>query len=224
MPDVNNDVLFRGQERSIEHLQELYTVVAAVAVALAGEQFAKAVPTSHWLPVTPLVLAFVFTLVPFSHGTLLHLDKVYRKDPKSEVDDYSRLLVDYGFLLSEACLLILAAIYVRRARPFAVSLAALLTADIVWTAVVRVWFSDSARDIVTEDWSRINLVCLPFVAVPAALTWTDTSVTLVAMLIFGAAAVRTAVDYGLNPAFYRGKESVTATPAKDAADPDDPGS
>src|SRR4051812_39846774 len=87
------------QWRSIEHLESLYTVVAAVSVSIVGERVTGSINGQTWARIVPLVLAFLVTLVPFYHGTLRHLDDTYRSSTGPMPG--RRLLWDYGFLFVE---------------------------------------------------------------------------------------------------------------------------
>jgi len=75
----------QDRERPIRHLQGLYTVVVGVALTVAVSNLIDQdadVPIR--VQVLPYFIAYLFTLVPFYHGALRHLDITY-----AEEGDYS---------------------------------------------------------------------------------------------------------------------------------------
>lgn len=192
-----------GQAPSIEHLQELYTVVAAVSVALAGEKFTAAAQSGKWVHQIPLILAFLVTLVPFFHGTLLHLDKTYMLGSHISVH-YGRLLSDFCFLFAEACVLVLLAISVTHVFGFTSCLAVLLALDLTWARVTsrRAW--NYPHDGTVDDWFHINLRAMPLVVLLAVLAMFNIAPDVLAWLVLVIAAARTVWDYARNEPFYRG--------------------
>jgi hypothetical protein len=149
--EADPERLAEGQGRSIEHLQGLYTVVAAVSVALAGEDFAQTVRSDEWSRSLPLIVAFLVTLVPFYHGTLLHLDKTYRATHPIPVS-YGRLLFDFSFLFAEGCILILLAISITSPRAFAPAMSALLAVDVGWAFATSLERWRLPHDGAIDEW------------------------------------------------------------------------
>src|SRR5437868_5475689 len=95
-----------ARQRTVGHLQQLYTVVAGVALTLAitkllDERAEKPVR----LEVIPYFVAYLFTLVPFYHGALRHLDVTYFEDNRARPKP-GALMFDWALLFLESCLLL----------------------------------------------------------------------------------------------------------------------
>src|SRR5215208_6828429 len=69
----------RQHESTVRYLQELYTIMVAVALPVAiTRMFDERQESAPFrLEVLPLLVTFVATLIPFFHGTLRHLDDTY---------------------------------------------------------------------------------------------------------------------------------------------------
>ncbi len=67
-------------ERSVSHLQQLYTVVVGLALTVAITNLIdQAAPVPIRMAALPYFVSYLVTLVPFYHGALRHLDVTYLK-------------------------------------------------------------------------------------------------------------------------------------------------
>jgi hypothetical protein len=162
----------KAQERSVGHLQGLYGVVAALALSIAAEHVIPA--SGRDVRHLPVVLAFalLFTLVPFYHGALRHLDEQYVV-PVSPPTLAWAVLVDFSFLFLESGLLLALAVAVPRPRLFLLVLFILLVVDIVWTQLTGVLAASPAAGTQSgldaqRSWSGVNLrTCIALVVLGA---------------------------------------------------------
>lgn len=138
------------QESSVRHLQQLYTIVAGLALSDAvGELFRSG--SGVWQGNTTLVLlvAFVVTLVPFYHGALRHLDDVYLIDVQGHQVRRAGLAVDFVFLFVESCLLFAIAHRLADPERFFLLFVLLLVVDIGW-AVAQHFAAPQSRRVAAE--------------------------------------------------------------------------
>jgi hypothetical protein len=110
------------RQRTVGHLQQLYTVVAGVALTLA---ITKLLDEKAAMPlrfdVIPYFLAYLVTLVPFYHGALRHLDITYFEDAQAKTKA-GALMFDWTLLFLESCFLLGLALLLRSPKPFGFAL------------------------------------------------------------------------------------------------------
>jgi hypothetical protein len=187
------------QARSVQHLQNLYAVVVAIALTLAVERLLR----SGQIEADKLLLfvALVATLIPFYHGTLRHLDDVYIE--RKELDRReTALLFDFFALFLESCILLGLAASITRPHFFAWTLLALLIVDITWATVTAEYFKTSDGILAHRDWVQVNsaTAVLLFLLIATGLSdgWAFKA------LVMGLAVARTVADYALSWRFYAG--------------------
>ena len=198
---------------TVKNLQELYTVTAGIALALGIEQLAGkggAVAVAGNGPfdvmrrVLPTFVAFLVTLVPFYHGALRHLDRVYIDAAGRDVRRGS-LLADFFLLFIESCFLVFAALFVADARTLGLVLAGLFVLDAVWGLAFYLAFTRNRRPWVELRWVQINIIAGPLLAAIVLLAPQLAGIAPHAILPVPVAAVavlRTVVDYWLSWEFY----------------------
>ena len=185
---------------TVEHLQELYAIMAGVGLAIAMSQLIRAQDSHLQVRAIPLVVAYAVTLVPFYHGALRHLDQSYRHEDSWLEGHRYLLLGDFAWLFIEAGTFFALASFVRRPVQFGITLSALLCLDVVWLSI---WLWRSRRSTDEEWWRRINLatvgVLVPFTALASA---ENLSHFLLSLIVLTIALARSIADYWLGRDFY----------------------
>ena len=180
----------------MEHLQELYTVVVAIALSLV---VARLIPAPGGkVTVQPFLLsaALLVTLIPFYHGALRHLDEQYAGAGARQARGF--VLVDFLVLFLESCVFLALAVSVARPEVFAWLFFALLALDVVWVFLTTKFLANGSDLASQRMWRTINLcaalgLLIPFFTVSSG----NLSYVVLAMAI-----VRTSVDYALTWRFY----------------------
>src|SRR4051794_10156910 len=185
---------------TVEHLQELYAIMAGIGLAIAMSQLIRT-DDAHLQPrAIPLVAAYAATLVPFYHGALRHLDESYRHEDSRLEEHRYLLLGDFIWLFTEAGTFFALASFVRRPEQFGITLSILLTLDVIWLSV---WLWRSGRQTDETWWRRINVatvvlvVTLTVLATVAGLAQLPFSLVLMFL-----ALARSGADYWLGRGFY----------------------
>jgi len=207
------------QESSVRHLQQLYTIVAGLALSDAvGQLFTE---NGSWRARATLLLlfAFVVTLVPFYHGALRHLDDVYLIDASTHQVRRAGLAVDFVFLFAESCLLVAMAHRLADPTGFLSLFLSLLLTDIVWS-VAQHFAAPRTRRVAAElqllfrsprssfvypmVWAKNNLLFVVFTIAgwTAAGMWLALGDTTHAALLALLTLARTANDYRSSWDFY----------------------
>ena len=150
-----------SRQRTVTHLQGLYTVVVGVALAVA---LANLIDQQSSAPIRlqalPYFAAYLVTLVPFYHGALRHLDLAYFENPTSHARP-GALMVDWSLLFVESCGLLALALLINRPIPFMFTLTALLAFDAVWAFVAYLAFSPKPTEHPAEPrWAVINFAAV----------------------------------------------------------------
>ena len=187
--------------RTVRNLENLYAVVVAVGLTLAVQQIVavESGTVSFRWNVLPSLLAFIVTLVPFSHGAERHLEDAYIDNPREGANP-RRLLFDFGILFLEACVLLGAAAVIGYPRALLIALIVLWVIDIIWGVAARAIFR--LRDEVLT-WAKINLVAVAvFSLLLLAANLADLSDVAVAAILLVISVVRTGVDYATSWNFY----------------------
>jgi hypothetical protein len=143
---------------TVAHLEELYTVVAGLALTEAIthliDRQAKMVPIHY--QVLPYFLVFVVTLVPLYHGALRHLDNTYLKEG-AVIPRRGAFLVDWLLLFIEACSFFGLAILTDKPAVFSYAFLGLLVFDAAWAFGAYLAFSDRSAGFNEEaKWSIVN--------------------------------------------------------------------
>ncbi len=208
------------QESSVRHLQQLYTIVAGLALSDAVAQLFGG-DAGGWNRGTGLLLllAFVATLIPFYHGTMRHLDDVYLIDAMAHEVRRVGLAVDFVFLFAESCLLFAMAHRLDDPPRFFLFFVVLLVVDVAW--LVGGYFAalDSRRAAIELQllfrprrghliaplvWAKNNVlfIALALGAWLVGRRWVTLDGTASAALVALFALARTANDYRLSWDFY----------------------
>lgn len=145
-------------ERRLRHLQMLYTVVAGLALTVAVTAL---IDKEQQVPIRssllPYFVAYLFTLVPFYHGALRHLDATYIEDNETDVRP-GALMVDWSLLFIESCILLAIASLLQNSEAFSYSLVCLFVFDMVWGFGAHLAFSPKSVKLRPEvRWAIINL-------------------------------------------------------------------
>jgi hypothetical protein len=197
----------RKQARSVEHLQELYSVVVAIALSLV---VARLIPGSRVGVVhRPLLLAgaLLVTLIPFYHGALRHLDEQYTQPTDRPPHDFG-VLVDFLLLFLESCAFLALAVSIGRPRVFTGVYLLLLALDVVWAYVTTTFLIRADGLHAQESWLYVNLITAAIVAVLLALGLTGVmSSQALWYAIPAIALLRTTFDYKLAWRFYAAVEN-----------------
>src|SRR5207244_2383488 len=108
--------------------------------------------------VLPYFIAYLFTLVPFYHGALRHLDVTYLEDARGQVRP-GALMADWSLLFLESCLFLGMAALLQRGQVFLYALTTLLVFDAVWSFIAHLAFSPTVTRLRVEGkWAVINFV------------------------------------------------------------------
>lgn len=147
------------RQRTIDHLQLLYTVVAGAALTLA---ITKLIDDKGLVPirldVLPYFVAYFLTLVPIYHGALRHLDITYFEDIQAK-PKRGALMFDWGLLFIESCLLLSLAALLQRPEVFSFWLCGILAFDCVWAFIAAIGFApEAAKHRVEWKWAVINFL------------------------------------------------------------------
>ncbi|SRR6266542_1351822 len=186
------------QERSVNHLQELYGVVVAIALGLAVDRLippaGHAIEYRHWL----LALALLVTLVPFYHGALRHLDEQYAQG--GTPGRAGSVLVDFFVLFLEGCAFLALAVSVGRPHVFARAFLLLLALDIVWALLTNFILAKETPLPAQMSWLLINIVTSGALLIFLATDYDTTRVLWYAIPAMGLA--RTVIDLKFTWRFY----------------------
>jgi hypothetical protein len=207
------------QNRSVAHLQSLYTVVVGVALSLSINRLVD--PTAQ-VPVRlsylPYFLTYLVTLVPIYHGALRHLDLAYAEDSPGRAKA-GALMVDWSLLFVESCGLLTLAVLISRPTAFSYTLAGLLAFDTIWAFGAHLAFpsplppnAQAPRDRPPEQkWAIINVVAVfGMIVAVVALDAVDSKKpvdTYRWILLLVVAVARTVWDYAWCWDFYYAKPS-----------------
>jgi hypothetical protein len=197
-----------ARQRTVGHLQQLYTVVTGVALTLAITKLLdEKAPMPLRIDVIPYFLAYLVTLVPFYHGALRHLDITYFEDAQAKTKP-GALMFDWTLLFLESCFLLALALLLQSPKPFGFALCALLGFDCIWAFIACLAFSPETKEHRAEwKWAFINLAAVFLLLVmllyieslDAALKPVETFRWVVILLV---AVVRTICDYAWNWTYY----------------------
>ncbi len=188
------------RRQPIEHLAELYAVVAALALTSAIGDVLFPLGTTldlDWLEIL-VGIGFLVTLVPFVHGALVYLHRRHSGAPRTRREQVL-VLWDFFLLFVQAIVLLVAARVVDQPKNLVAVLAVLWAIDIVWILVGESLVPSAFEDSTERGrwpWTIINGVAI----LVAALIWlltSDGSSAVVAWAVAGLTMTRTAFDYTL---------------------------
>jgi hypothetical protein len=195
------------RQNAVRSLSSLYTVVIGVALSLSAVQLVNRSGGILSIPIAELLLfvSFIFTLVPFYHGALRHLDDAYLENINPHIRA-GALILDVLLLISHGMVFVALSLLLASPGQFAWLLVAVLAVDVVWGGLVHYGASTQSKDGAEGKWALINLV---FVVVSCVLLLSfdiglksQIDPTKVAAGVFAISLLRTLVDYGLCWAFY----------------------
>jgi hypothetical protein len=205
--------------RSVAHLQGLYTVVVGVALSLSINRL---VDQNAVVPIRvtsiPYFVIYLVTLVPICHGALRHLDVAYLENVSSQ-PRAGALMIDWSLLFVESCGLLALAVLISRPEEFSYVFAGLLAFDALWAFGAHLAFTPEAEEKPVEPrerppeqkWAIINFVAvLALLAIMVALHAVDTQKpvdTYRWILIVAVALARTVWDYSWCWNFYYPKRA-----------------
>jgi len=186
-------------ERSVGHLQTLYSLVIGLALTEAvstfvlGPEHKPLSGSTNQTQAWPMFLAFMATLVPFFHGANRYLDQTYIFQPLDDPPIRPRnftLLVDFIILFVEAGIFYWMALVLTHWQQFFWVLIYLLAIDMAWLAFNLIYG--------TRQKALIGWLCLNAGAV--ALMWIVMYTPLLpeahrSEALMGITVVRTVFDY-----------------------------
>lgn len=181
----------------LEYLKGLYTFVATLALQEAVQQVITSPPdvTFRWHTL-PLVVAFLFILVPFYHGALRHLDELYGAEADAS-QPRGIMMLDFSLLFIEAALLFALARLIAAPHSFGWALAVLLGVDVIWAILITTL---TRQELLHEsNWVRVNSVTLPCLI---GLVWLGQGFPWFLGALAALAVLRTVVDYWLSWRYY----------------------
>jgi hypothetical protein len=192
-----------SQRRSVEHLEELYSVVVAIALSLAVDRLFPLSASGARTRAFVLALALLITLIPFFHGALRHLDELYGQGSGRAAHSFS-VLVDFLLLFLESCLFLALAVSITRPATFAWLLLSLLALDVVWAYLTTRFLVTPAGEAAPNTWLKVNLVfgsiLFAILVVLYAAGWASAETLTYAVLVV--AVARTVSDYTFSWEFY----------------------
>jgi hypothetical protein len=195
------------RQNAVRSLSSLYTVVIGVALSLSAVQLVNRSGGILSIPLAELLLflSFIFTLVPFYHGALRHLDDAYLENSNLHIRA-GALILDVLLLISHGMVFVVLSLLLAKPGQFAWLLVAVLAVDVVWGALVYYGASTHSKDGAEGKWALINLI---FVVVSGVLLLSfdiglqlQVDPTKVSAGVFAVSLLRTIADYGLCWAFY----------------------
>ena len=191
------------QARSVQHLQELYTVVVGIALSLAVDRLVPAPGQEFQVHRLLLALALLATLIPLYHGGLRHLDEQYAFSDTPSAERAYGVLIDFLLLVLESCTFLALADSIGRPRVFALLFCVLLALDITWASLATRFLARRPAPTPAGRWLVIDLVTgvvlLTFLA-------TGISTDVLWYLIPAIAFTRTAADYAWTWRFHAAAE------------------
>jgi hypothetical protein len=193
-----------SRQSSVRHLADLYAVIVGAALTSGIYNLFSYQNDGLHLPVEAflLFLAFLFTIIPFYHGALRHLDDTFvfkRRDGLRK----GALLLDFSLLFLHGVGFISLSRLITQPTHFFFIFIAILLIDAVWGLLSQIAYYSGASIPAEKFWGWINLVSVLIAAVlfvflkPLGLAnWQ------VAALIAIGAFARTLVDYWVAWDFY----------------------
>ncbi|MEN6640997.1 MAG: hypothetical protein ABFE08_00990 [Armatimonadia bacterium] len=194
----------QARERSVNNLQQLYTVVVSLAIteglAIVLKPYVTPTPgaavdnsVQSWL----MLCSLLVTLIPFYHGANRYLDATYVTGEREA--KHWALLVDFIALFIEGFLLFVLASFIGHSKPFFLVLGGLLLFDATWVWITRYEVKDGQpKDAKFNVWLVTNIVSAILVGVfafTAIATAEWRGIPIAELLLLSVAAGRTIYDY-----------------------------
>src|SRR5262249_9038673 len=135
-----------------------YTVVIGVALTVALTTLIDPAKGLEGIGTSPVLLffAFLFTLFPFYHGALRHLDDAYLENQNPNIKD-AALIFDFILLFLHALVFVVLALLLHKPANFAWTLTVLMGMDVVWGIFVNFGSSTKTNELAPEArWAIIN--------------------------------------------------------------------
>ena len=197
-------------ENSIKGLVNLYTVVigAALSIAVVGVINVNDGLASVSGASVMLFMAFVFTLFPFFHGALRHLDDAYLENNSAHIKR-SALVIDFSLLFLHALSFLALSQLLKRPVDFVWLLGVVLSIDVVW-GLFTVHGASSKKTGATPQqtkepfsaeakWTMINsafiALCGLYLIGNDIYPGSVVDNTKIALMVMISCAVRSSVDY-----------------------------
>jgi hypothetical protein len=188
------------KERSVDSLEQIYSVVIALAIAQAIESLLKDPARGALLEPSqvrdglPAFVAILVTLVPFWHGMNRHLDRCYVEKKTAVVR--GAVLFDFWAFCVEASLLFAAGWSLRSGIHSFIALGLLLSVDMFWSYVShQIHFRKQKSHALV--WSQINMAAIVIAILIVAFACQHKTILLMVV-----AVLRTIVDYWKGWDFY----------------------
>jgi len=190
----------KSVERSIDTLQRIYAVVAALAIneGLKRVFLDQSGKLEFHYDLLPEFIAFLITVVPFVHGMNRHLDKTLSiSQKKNQPWLLGFLLLDFFVFVLESALLFVLGISIVSEGHFFQWYVALLLFDVLWS--LATW--PITKSVVIQ-WIAVNMIAV--VACVLFIYWLPQATPgwLRQWLLTITAVLRTLADYYLAWYFY----------------------
>jgi len=152
----------KRRENSIRSLSNLYTVVIGVALSLAVVQLVDETNGLLSITITKVLLfvSFIFTLIPFYHGALRHLDDAYLENKNSHIRD-GALIIDVMLLILHGMVFVVLSLLLNNPIQFAWSLIVLVAVDVLWGVYAYFGSSTQGENGAEGKWALITDVPHP---------------------------------------------------------------
>jgi len=198
------------RKRSIKNLQQLYLVVAGLALTVCVQRVVAASESSSTggfgISVSAedvaALLVFVVTIVPFFQGANVYFELAYTiASPNASPPSWAGM-IDFGFFFLEALQFYAMAEIVKYKLAFSVAYCGLLVLDILWLLTLRLHSKHNFN--VVRPWLVLNLIFVILVAAIVGSIWLNQQQVCWGGLTV-LAVVRSVVDYWWSwPAYWGG--------------------
>lgn len=197
------------QERSIDNLIRIYTVVVSLAITNGLSRLIVVLPERAIAIESDQVYPFIsllFTIVPFYHGASRYLDVVYVFKERKIVQK-SALMIDFVILFTEGLIFFALSSLLSDIHLFFNLLGALLLLDTLWVA----WTGFVATTSNADEkgwpkyfyWAFINLVTIVLYALSLYTNlWNTDFRNIIPIVLMVLTIARTIVDYTITWSFY----------------------
>lgn len=200
--------LEEAKEDSIHTLQQLYSVIVALALTHAilklGEIWPSIQSTEHRLKIAAISVAFLSTIVPFYHGMNRHLYETHIRN--SETGKHGHpipLLIDIFVFILESGFLFAMGRTLDSPTNFLLLWGLLLLLDIVWSLVVYKFQKGPKPSWALNNLVWLTIVLIGYFALPQLFENIRGAVISYGVYLLVVAEVsRSIVDYYLNWDYY----------------------
>ncbi len=205
-----------SKQNGVKPLADLFTVVIGLSLTIALQGIIDPKATFPLrVDIFPNFIAFIVTILPFTHGAITHLMTAY-EDADDKLAASASLLIDYFILFLNGCFFIGWAILLPTNKFATITYICILALDAVWGVLAKIFTSRSSVATPSLTWAAINaatavillLSVLLFIGPIYKAGW-DVNVSYAIALV---AMSRTVVDYCLTWRFYIGEGQQTGKP------------